>query len=97
MKSPKTLTTEDSLDIFVFLRSSIILLMHVVEDGSRLRAAVLKSGDLQTLSEISCLPELKASQKTDVILNEKVFQKIVPESAETLETTKDKIEVKIKY
>lgn len=78
-----------------FCRPSVILLIHLVEDGNRLRVVLLKSGSLQTLSDIRCLADLKASRKINILLNEKVFEEIVPERTETLETTKDTIEVKI--
>ena len=70
------------------------MLIHVAEDGDRLRVVLLDPSDnLNLVGDVIVVQDLKASKKVNLLLNGSVFKKIVPESTETLETAEDKIEV----
>lgn len=66
----------------------------MIEDPGQLRVVVL-DGDrnLEGTSEVRCLTEFDASQKSSILLNRKIFEDLRPNSNETLETAKNKIEV----
>ena len=79
---------------YSFFRPVIVLLIHVAEDGDRLRVVLLDPSDnLNLVGDVIVVQDLKASKKVNLLLNGNVFKKIVPESTETLETAEDKIEV----
>jgi hypothetical protein len=74
-----------------------VVLFHVNDDPGKLHIAVLNSSkNLETLNSLCRLVEFDASQKINILLNENIFQSLIPDSEETLDTAKDKIEVKLK-
>ena len=66
----------------------------MIEDPGQLRVVVLDGvRNLERASELRCLGEFEAFQKSSILLNRKVFENILPDSNETLETSQNKIEV----
>ena len=71
------------------------MLIHVNDDVGTLYVSVLNSSqNLEALSSPCRLAEFDASQKINILLNENIFECLIPDLGETLETAKDKIEVK---
>ena len=73
------------------------MLFHVNDDPGKLYVAVLDpSKNLEAINSPCRLVEFDASQKINILLNENIFESLIPDSGETIDTAKDKIEVIVK-
>ena len=82
-----------SFEYFTF-STNLVVLIHVIDDPGQLRVVVLDGvRNLERASEVRCLGEFDASQKSSILLNRKIFENLLPDSNETLETAQNKIEV----
>ena len=81
-----------------YFRPHLMMLFHVNDDPGKLYVAVLDpSKNLEAINSPCRLVEFDASLKMNILLNENIFESLIPDSGETIESAKDKIEVNVKF